>query len=228
MDATRNTVVGVDTAVIDGVPVRVGSRRELAPPDQSRAHAAAQRLAYRAAHRIVANSEAAAARLREERVPASQITVIPNGVELGAFQADAQRSSRNAVIATVANLRDGKGHDVLLRAACLVLRRVPSARFRLIGDGPLRQPLIDLADALTGRELTRIALGDAFLARYRHRYFVIHRRDLHGAILEGCRARPEITLEASRGIVRFEDRGDAVTAFCEDGTQYDGAALIGA
>ena len=85
-----------------------------------------------------------------------------------------------------------------------------------------------LADALTGSELTRIALGPAFVARYKHRYFVVHRRDLHGAILDGCRARGEITLEASRGIVRFEDRGDRVIAFCEDGTECEGAALIGA
>jgi salicylate hydroxylase len=85
-----------------------------------------------------------------------------------------------------------------------------------------------LADALTGSELTRIVLGPAFLARYRHRYFVIHRRDLHGAILDGCRARGEITLEASKGIVRFDDRGDRVMALCEDGTQHEGAALIGA
>ncbi len=85
-----------------------------------------------------------------------------------------------------------------------------------------------LADGMTGRELTRIALGAAFLARYRHRYFVIHRRDLHGAMLEACRARGEIALEAAKGIVRFDDRGERVIAFCEDGSEYEGAALIGA
>src|SRR5215510_9416618 len=53
-----------------------------------------------------------------------------------------------------------------------------------------------LADAITGSELTRISLGSAFLQRYRHRYFVIHRRDLHGAMLEACRARDGIALEA--------------------------------
>jgi salicylate hydroxylase len=76
--------------------------------------------------------------------------------------------------------------------------------------------------------LTRIALGVAFQARYRHRYFVIHRRDLHGAMLEACRARGEIALEAAKGLVRFDDRGGSVIAFCEDGSEYEGAALIGA
>jgi len=85
-----------------------------------------------------------------------------------------------------------------------------------------------LADGLTGGELTRIDLGAAFLARYGYRYFVIHRRDLHGAIIEACRAHPGIALEASKGLVRFDDRGDRVIAFCEDGTQCEGAALIGA
>jgi salicylate hydroxylase len=85
-----------------------------------------------------------------------------------------------------------------------------------------------LADGLTGRELTRISLGAAFLARYRYRYFVIHRRDLHGALLKGCRDLTEIALEASKGIVRFDDRGDRVVVFCEDGSEYEGAALIGA
>src|SRR5262245_50831806 len=33
-----------------------------------------------------------------------------------------------------------------------------------------------MGDAVTGKELTRIALGSAFVARYKHRYFVIHRR----------------------------------------------------
>ena len=85
-----------------------------------------------------------------------------------------------------------------------------------------------LADGVTGKELTRIALGAAFLSRYKHRYFVIHRRDLHGAILDACQAREEIVLEASRGVVGFNDRGGRVVVACENGAEYEGAALIGA
>jgi len=83
-------------------------------------------------------------------------------------------------------------------------------------------------DALTNTELTRIALGKRFLERYQYRYFVIHRRDLHGEILQACRQRPEITLEASRGLTGFEERGNAVVVRCENGAEYEGAALIGA
>jgi len=84
------------------------------------------------------------------------------------------------------------------------------------------------ADALTNEELTRIALGDAFLRRFGHRYFVIHRRDLHGGLLEACKQRSEVVLEPSRGLKSFTQRGDTVTVVCENGAIYEGAALIGA
>jgi salicylate hydroxylase len=85
-----------------------------------------------------------------------------------------------------------------------------------------------MVDAIDNREITRIALGRAFLERYQYRYFVIHRRDLHGELLEACRRRGEITLEASRGLVSFEERGKAVIVRCENGAEYEGAALVGA
>ncbi len=87
---------------------------------------------------------------------------------------------------------------------------------------------LKLIDALDNREITRIALGNRFLERYQYRYFVIHRRDLHGAILDACRQRGEITLEASRGLTGFEQRGNSVIVRCDNGAEYEGAALIGA
>ena len=83
-------------------------------------------------------------------------------------------------------------------------------------------------DALDNRELTRIALGDAFVKRFGYRYFVIHRRDLHGGLLAACRKREEIVLESSRGLTGFSQEEDLVKVICENGTSYDGAALIGA
>ena len=84
------------------------------------------------------------------------------------------------------------------------------------------------ADALTNEEISRIALGNSFVARYQHRYFVIHRRDLHGGLLEACKGRSEIILESSRGIKTFSQKGNTVTAVCENGAVYEGAALVGA
>jgi len=87
---------------------------------------------------------------------------------------------------------------------------------------------LKLIDALDNREITRIALGNRFLERYQYRYFVIHRRDLHGEIFEACKRREEITLEASRGLASFEERGGSVIVRCENGAEYEVAALIGA
>ena len=84
------------------------------------------------------------------------------------------------------------------------------------------------ADALDNREITRIALGDAFLRRFGYRYFVIHRRDLHGGLLEACRKREEVVLESSREVKSFSGSKDRITVTCNDGTTYEGAALIGA
>src|SRR5689334_3858694 len=81
-----------------------------------------------------------------------------------------------------------------------------------------------LVDAVDNRELTRITLGKRFLDRYQYRYFVIHRRDLHGGILDACRQREEITLEASREVTSFDERGNAVIVRCGNGAEYEGAA----
>jgi 3-hydroxybenzoate 6-monooxygenase len=84
------------------------------------------------------------------------------------------------------------------------------------------------ADALTNEEVSRISLGAGFRARYKFPYFVIHRRDLHGGLLDACRQRGEITLEASREVKKFEQKGDVVLVSCENGAEYEGAALVGA
>ena len=84
------------------------------------------------------------------------------------------------------------------------------------------------ADALSNDELSRISLGDAFLERYKFRYFLIHRRDLHGGLLDACKRREEIVLSPSHGLKSFKQEKDVVTVTCDNGAGYEGAALIGA
>jgi salicylate hydroxylase len=83
-------------------------------------------------------------------------------------------------------------------------------------------------DAVSGAEISRISLGDAFVKRYGYRYFVIHRRDLHGGLYDACKEHDGIALESSKGLAKFEERGDRVVVTCEDGSEYVGAALVGA
>jgi len=126
-------------AAMAGVPVRVGSRREIAA-GKSVAQIAAQRGAYAFAHRVIANAQAVASRLGREGVASWRVSVVPNGLDLSRFTPRPQRSRLRRVV-TVANLRPGKGHDTLIAAAPSILARVPDAHFDLIGDGTERDSL---------------------------------------------------------------------------------------
>ncbi len=95
--------------------------------------------------------------VQEEGIHADQIEIIPNGVDLKRFEFNGQPErvreelklkpeEPTAVI--VAMLRPEKGHELFLRSAALVVKRVPNARFLIVGDGVERPKL----EALT-REL---------------------------------------------------------------------------
>jgi len=84
------------------------------------------------------------------------------------------------------------------------------------------------ADALDNTEISRISLGKAFLARYGFRYFVIHRRDLHGGLLAACKQREEVVLSPSHGLKSFRNEKNSVVVACDDGSEIEGAALVGA
>jgi glycosyltransferase involved in cell wall biosynthesis len=140
-------IFALPAAALARVPVRIGSRRGIVNPAGTPGLLALQRAAFAFAHCIVPNSEAAAACLLRERVPAGKIRTIRNGIDLDAFPPAPLRHPRR-VVATVANLRPGKGHEVLLRAAARVVARVPDVRFELIGDGRLRSSLEQLAREL--------------------------------------------------------------------------------
>lgn len=129
-----------------GVAARIGSRREL-NPDKSGGQIALQRQAYRCAHAVVANSNAAAQRLESEGVPRARIRVIPNGVSAERFGGHAERRPVSTVL-TVANLRKEKAHEVLLAAAAQLASRHPHLRFKIAGDGPRLSELRALADSL--------------------------------------------------------------------------------
>jgi glycosyltransferase involved in cell wall biosynthesis len=138
-------IFGLPGAALAGVPVRIGSRREL-NPDKTDGQIRLQRLAYRLATKVVANSQAARQILEQEGVASSSIAVIPNGLDLHAF---AERKPTGSIrnIITVANLRREKNHETLLAAAAILLRTYPGLRFQIVGNGPRRGELEELARA---------------------------------------------------------------------------------
>lgn len=138
---------GLPGAALAGVPVRIANRREILTGDKSRAQLTAQRHAYRLAHAVVANSDAARAQLAREGIPPARLHLIPNGLDVRRFTAVPERAAIRRVV-MVANLRAEKGHDTLLAAAPRILDRHPDATFTFVGEGPRRSALEVLTRAL--------------------------------------------------------------------------------
>ncbi len=85
-----------------------------------------------------------------------------------------------------------------------------------------------LMDAMADGEICHIDLGDRFRARFGNPYAVVHRGDLHGVLLEGCRDHPLIGLATSSEVVGYDQDGAGVVARLGNGERVPGAALIGA
>lgn len=83
-------------------------------------------------------------------------------------------------------------------------------------------------DAISGKHITTLDLGESFVKNYKYRYFVMHRSDLLACLLQACRENPLITLETSRPVVKVEDLGETARVFCANGTVYETEALVAA
>lgn len=140
-------VFALPAAAAANVPIRFGSRRDI-NPGKTLGQIALQRAAYACAHRIVANSRAAFNRLRLEGVSARKISVVPNGVDTTAVEPRPAHGGEGRPlrhVLMVANLRPEKGHDTLIDAAAVLLRRFPDATFTMAGGGPEREGLMAYA-----------------------------------------------------------------------------------
>jgi salicylate hydroxylase len=88
---------------------------------------------------------------------------------------------------------------------------------------------VRMRDAFTGENVTEVPTSKpSFAARFKHPYIIVHRIDLHRALLDACRQIPSISLEPSMSVAGFVDHGDHVTVRTEGGQSIDGAAVIGA
>jgi glycosyltransferase involved in cell wall biosynthesis len=92
-----------------------------------------------------------------ERFPASKVVVIPNGVDTERFapvpNADAVRRElgigpADPVATIVAALRPEKNHELFLQVAACLSQQLSNAKFLVVGDGPRREPLEELAREL--------------------------------------------------------------------------------
>ena len=86
-----------------------------------------------------------------------------------------------------------------------------------------------MRDTVTTDVVTRINLDETFLARFGNPYAVIHRADLHRALLDACAEYPDfITMKTSQKVTTMDDKGDRVVVSTETGEVYEGAAIVGA
>ncbi len=92
-----------------------------------------------------------------EGCTASKICVVPNGVDVERFcprppnaelRKEFELPSDAPTVGILAALRPEKNHALFLRAAARVLHVIPKARFVVIGDGPRRKELENLAQGL--------------------------------------------------------------------------------
>jgi glycosyltransferase involved in cell wall biosynthesis len=70
-----------------------------------------------------------------DRIDPALVQTIHNALDLADWRTDALSAKRSGggVVTSVGNIRRVKGHDVLIRAAALVVREFPDARFSIAG-----------------------------------------------------------------------------------------------
>lgn len=112
---------------------------------------------------LVANSQSVAAFYRDVGVPAEKILVIPNGVDLLvrnhidriAFRTELGLPPDARIVVTVCRLAKQKRVDVLIWATQLLRQLTGNVYHVIVGDGPERHYLEDLANHFTCHDVTR-------------------------------------------------------------------------
>ena len=85
-----------------------------------------------------------------------------------------------------------------------------------------------MMDSVSGNQIKNIPLGDSIRKRFDDPYAVIHRADLHQALLTACEASAHITLTTDITIEGYSQSGDEVTVRTNKAEDIKGCAVIGA
>ena len=139
-------------ARVAGVPVVIASRRWWQSLPQ-RKYRVGNQVAYRLAHRVLANSPAVAGSLADaDGVAPARILTVPNFADEAAFRpmSRAERARRREafgvpadalVVGMIARLSAEKDHVTLLDAMSRLTGPAADAHLLLVGDGPMRAAL---------------------------------------------------------------------------------------
>ncbi|HEY3156326.1 MAG TPA: glycosyltransferase [Candidatus Eisenbacteria bacterium] len=145
--AARAHAIGAMAALIAPGPARVLSRRVQFPVRRS----LGSRLLYALPiERIAAISQAVQDALVRSGVDPGLIRIVPSGIDLASLSGPFDRSSarrrlgagdQDVVALNVSAMAPRKGQNDLLHATALSIRRVPSLRVWIAGEGPLEEEL---------------------------------------------------------------------------------------
>jgi 3-hydroxybenzoate 6-monooxygenase len=84
-------------------------------------------------------------------------------------------------------------------------------------------------DGVSGEKIIDVPLDERFAKRFGNPYAVTHRADIHGSLLDGCKAQPAlIDLRTNARVTGFDANGDGVTVSVADAAPVKGLALVGA
>lgn len=209
-------LIGIPAGRLAGVPT-LASRRDLGH-HLGRAQRMGLRLVLGRADAVVTNAAAVAARVHaEEGVPAGRLIVVPNGLDVPAFDRAALTVSpplpvANPTVVTVARMtHPAKGHDDLLEAASLVSHAAPHIRFLVVGDGPRAPELYRRARELElGSTVVFAGRRDDVPALLTRSTLVCHPARAEGfpnAVLEAMAARRAIVATAAGGVPALLENG---------------------
>lgn len=145
--AARAHAIGAMAALIAPGPARVLSRRVHFPVRRS----LGSRLLYALRiERIAAISEAVRDSLVQSGVDPGLIRIVPSGIEVASLSGPFDRSSarqrlgagdQDVVALNVSAMAPRKGQSDLLQATAASIRRVPSLKVWIAGEGPLEEEL---------------------------------------------------------------------------------------
>ncbi|MEV0286167.1 MULTISPECIES: FAD-dependent monooxygenase [unclassified Kribbella] len=114
------------------------------------------------------------------------------------------------------------------------LQLAPNAT-RLLQDWGLLDDIVDrgvlpdrlvLRDAVDGRELTSLDLGDEFRRRYQAPYVVVHRSDLHDVLLTACKE-SGVELHTAHEVADVRLDADRAETVCTDGSTFGSDVVLG-
>ena len=158
---------------LSSVPVRLGSMQEsyAGLPNNK----FLRWIGYRGLDVLITNSRATAGEIEQYALTTTQVQVVPNGVDVPAPLSPIERrhlkcelgySESDLVIGSIGRLDGNKNYSMLLRVFATLHKKWEMLRLLIIGEGPVKSQLLDLAKQLGIASKVRFPGAIPLAARY--------------------------------------------------------------